>query len=413
MSEIVKFANKEKIPIIPYGEGSGVVGAALSINGGIVIDMKHFQNIEINANNMTASIGSGINGANLERYLNEQGFTMGHIPQSVRTSSLGGYVAHRAAGQFSTKYGKMEDILLGVEFVLPTGEIVQTKTYPKASVGPMVDKLLLGNEGTLGIVTSATCRIWPKPEKQGFLSFAFDKLKDALDAIRTTLQSQIFPAVIRIYDNIETERHFPTEKKAKNRMMVIFVCEGTSRLVDLETKITAENCVKYNGVDCGEGPVHHWFETRFNVKESSEFAPYGLVFDTIEMSCMWDVADQFYTTVIESMKAVPGVMLSSAHASHFYTSGVCFYFTFGGSPREGQDPFDFYNAVWDAAMKGLLSLKGSISHHHGIRLNRSRWMQAEHGEEFKVMQKIKALLDPNNIMNPGKLYDSKIQKSAK
>ena len=163
----MKFANENKIPIIPYGEGSGVVGGALAIDGGIVVDLKYFQEIEINATDMTVSVGTGWNGENLERYLNEQNLTMGHIPQSVRTSTVGGYIAHRAAGQYSTKYGKMEDILLGVEVVLPTGEILRTKAYPRASVGPMADKLFLGGEGTLGIVTKAICRIWPKPKNRG------------------------------------------------------------------------------------------------------------------------------------------------------------------------------------------------------------------------------------------------------
>lgn len=410
VSEIVKYANLTKIPIIPYGEGSGVVGGALAVNGGIIIDMKHFLDIDINPINMTVTVGTGWNGQNLERTLNEKKFTMGHIPQSVRTSTVGGYIAHRAAGQFSTKYGKMEDILLGLEVVLPTGDIVRTKSYPRASVGPMIDKLLLGGEGTLGIVTKAVCRIWPLPEKQGKLAFAFESMKDCLNAIRVTLQGQIFPAVIRIYDKIETERHFYNTPEAKGKIMVVFVCEGPARLVDLETNITSENCRKHKGVDCGEEPVLHWFETRFVVKESSEYAPYGLIFDTIEVSCMWDVANQLYENVNKEIMKVPGMLMASAHASHFYTTGVCFYFTFGGNPKPGQDPYDFYKQAWDAAMRGTLSVKGSISHHHGLGINRTPYMKLEHKEMFELLKKVKKLFDPNDIMNPGKLYDESMQK---
>jgi alkyldihydroxyacetonephosphate synthase len=272
----------------------------------------------------------------------------------------------------------------------------------------MIDKLFLGGEGTLGIVTKAVCRIWPKPEKQGLISFAFPSMQDALDAIRETLQGQIYPAVIRIYDKIETERHFYNEVKAKDRLMVVFVCEGQSRLVDLETTITSENCLKHNGIDCGEGPVHIWFETRFVVKEASEYAPYGLIFDTIEVACMWQDANQLYENVVQEMLNVPGMLMVSAHASHFYSTGVCFYFTFGGNPEEGEDSYEFYKQAWDAAMRGTLSVKGAISHHHGLGINRTPWLQAEDPDLFGLLQKVKKLLDPNDICNPGKLYDETV-----
>jgi len=277
----------------------------------------------------------------------------------------------------------------------------------------MVDKLFLGGEGTLGIVTKAVCRIWPAPEKRGLVSFAFSKMQDCLDAIRHTLQAQINPAVIRIYDQIETERHFVNVKEAKNKLMVVFVCEGPARLVDLEVAVTKENCKKAGGVDCGEGPVNHWFETRFTVKEASEYGPFGLVFDTIEVSCMWDVANELYENTIKSMMSVPGMLMGSAHASHFYTTGVCFYFTFGGNPQEGQDPYDFYKQVWDAAMRGVLSVNGAISHHHGLGINRTPWMKEEYKEVFDILVKVKNLLDPNHIMNPGKLYDETVRPFQK
>ena len=167
LQAILKLANQEKVPVIPYGEGSGVVGGAIPIFGGIIIDMKKFNKIlQINDQNLTVTAESGINGMNLERYLNAKGYTSGHIPQSLYTSSLGGWIAHRAAGQFSTKYGKIEDIVLGMEVILPNGELLNFKTIARASTGPQLDKLFIGGEGTLGIVTKATLKIWPYPEKR-------------------------------------------------------------------------------------------------------------------------------------------------------------------------------------------------------------------------------------------------------
>ena len=405
ISELLKFANEHDIPVIPFGEGSGVVGGATPIYGGIIVDMKKFLKFEINKENLTVTVGVGMNGWTFERLLNEQGYTMGHVPQSIRASTVGGWIAHRAAGQFSTKYGKIEDMFMACQAVLPTGEIINSKVYPRASVGPMVDRLFLSSEGTLGIVTEATFKIWPYPEKRGLVAFAFPTMQDSLDAIRWTLQSQINPAVIRIYDIIETKRHFGKVKEAKNKLMVIFVCEGPARLVDLEVQILKEYCLKAKGVDCGEDPVHHWFETRFVVKESSEYSPWGLIFDTIEVACMWDVANQCYENTIAELNKVKGMVMSSAHASHFYTTGVCFYFTFAGVVMDGETPESFYNGAWDAAMRGVLSVRGTASHHHGMGISRGRWFEKEHEGDLAMQLKIKRALDPKGIMNPGKMFD--------
>jgi alkyldihydroxyacetonephosphate synthase len=192
--------------------------------------------------------------------------------------------------------------------------------------------------------------------------------------------------------------------------MVIFVCEGAKDLVDLEVKITRNNCLKHNGLDCQQGPVEHWFETRFVVKEASEFAPYDLVFDTIEVAIPWDDANVMYEDVVQNILEVPGAIMASGHASHFYPTGVCFYFTFTAIPREGMDYLDLYNQCWDAAITTVLNHGGSASHHHGMGLNRTRWSKLEHGSEFQLMQQIKKLVDPNNIMNPGKLFGEEDSK---
>jgi len=243
------------------------------------------------------------------------------------------------------------------------------------------------------------------------LSFVFSTLAECLDAIRITLQGQINPAVIRIYDVLETKRHFgKTEKRSKNKLMVIFVCEGPEEVVDLELKVTRRNSLANKGIECGNGPVDHWFETRFVVKESSEYAPYGLVFDTVEVAIPWDKTEELYTNVVERIMKVPGAMMASGHASHFYPTGVCFYFTFTAVPRKGQTSLDIYNQCWDAAIQATLETGGSAAHHHGMGLNRSRWMHLEHGSVYPLIQKIKRLLDPKNILNPGKLYSENVSE---
>jgi alkyldihydroxyacetonephosphate synthase len=405
ISEILKLANEEKIPITPFAEGSGVVGGAIPIRGGIIIDMKHFNKIlEINDKNLTVTAETGINGMNLERYLNAKGYTCGHIPQSIYTSSLGGWIAHRAAGQFSTKYGKIEDIILGMELILPQGQIINFKPIVRASTGPQLDKLFIGNEGTLGIITKATLRICHFPEKRALISYAFPTIEDSFDATRDILREHIFPAVIRIYDKFETERHFDEIEQAKNRVMVVFVCEGNKKLVDLEESVTREKCEKFNGINCGESPVEHWFETRFRVTETSSMPPYKIVFDTLEIASSWVSAPTIYHNVIDSMNKVIGNLMITAHVSHFYPNGVGIYFSFGGVPPKEKSDLEFYQECWDTVIRAVLDCGGSIAHHHGIGINRSHWMDEEWGNSMKIMRNIKKLLDPNNILNPGKIY---------
>ncbi|MFX1456904.1 MAG: FAD-binding oxidoreductase [Promethearchaeota archaeon] len=405
ISEILKLANREKIPVIPYGEGSGVVGGAIPLYGGIIIDMKKFNSvININDKDLTVTAETGINGMNLERYLNAKGYTTGHIPQSLYTSSLGGWIAHRAAGQFSTKYGKIEDILLGMELILPQGDIIKFKTIARASTGPQFDKLFIGGEGTLGIVIKATLKIWPLPEKRALISYAFPTIEDSFEAVRKILREHIFPAVIRIYDKFESARHFPDVENAKGKVVVIFICEGNSKLVDLEESMTKEKCEANNGIECGDSPVNHWLETRFRVTETSSMPPYKIVFDTLEVASLWDNVADIYNRVLESMNKFKGVLMITAHVSHFYPNGVGIYFSFGGVPPRGDSDLKFYQQCWDTTIKAVLDAGGSIAHHHGIGINRSHWMDEEWGDAMKILRQIKNVIDPNNILNPGKIY---------
>jgi alkyldihydroxyacetonephosphate synthase len=407
ISSVLKLANEEKIPVIPFAEGSGVVGGAIPIYGGIILDMKKFDKVlGMNDKDLTVTVETGMNGMNLERYLNSKGYTCGHIPQSLYTSSVGGWIAHRAAGQFSTKYGKIEDIVMGMQLVLPQGDILNFKPIARAATGPQFDKFFIGNEGTLGIVTKATLKIWPYPEKRALISYAFPTFEDSLEATRNILRQQIYPAVIRIYDADETYRHFGHIEKAKDKVMVVFVCEGIERLVDLEEQITKETCEKYKGIACGEDPVEHWFETRFRVTETSSTPTFKMVADTIEVAFLWDKAGEMYHSVLEATKKVKGVIMMTAHVSHFYPNGIGFYFTFAGIPPKDVSYLEFYQEVWNTVIKAVEDAGGSFAHHHGVGVTRSHWMPVEWGKAFESLKRIKELLDPNNILNPGKVFES-------
>lgn len=401
VSKILQYANENKIPVIPYGGGSNVLGNLVARRGGISLDLKRMNElVEIDETNLKATAQAGMNGMNFEQELRRKGYTTGHSPQSLYCSAVGGWIATNATGQFSTKYGGIEKMLLGLEAVLPTGEIVRGNLSPRRSTGPEVFPLFIGSEGTLGTITEATLKIHPKPESRFLTSYVFDDIGDALKSVRTMMKRDLRPPVIRIYDKIETKRHFYEYPEAEDKVMTVFVIEGNEKVAQAKREECEKICSEY-GQHMGEDPVEHWLETRFDVSETSRYPQLGIIFDTIEVSCDWNNAESFYRAGIEAMESVDGSMFASAHASHFYPQGVCFYFTFGGIPPKEKPPLDFYQEVWDAAMKSFLKNSGHISHHHGIGLNRSEWFSGERKGELDMLKKMKEKIDPNNIMNPG------------
>jgi len=398
--KILEFTYNEDIPVYAYGGGTGVLGGTVPEYGGIVIDLKRLRHIKINANDLIVEVGSGTNGMILEQYLNKHGFTLGHFPQSLYGSTVGGWISTKAIGQFSTKYGGIEDMLLGLEVVIPPGRVLNFKPNPRAAVGPDLKKLFIESEGMFGIITNAYLKIWPYPEKRVLLSFVSNSLEDSLDSVKNILQRGAKPAVVRIYDKVETLKWFYMEKKAKGKYGTILIIEGDSVLVDAEEKIIREEFSE--ATFAGEAPAKYWLEKRFSVKELSEFAPLGFVIDTIEVVAPWSKAAKLYYDVIEAMRSVEGTLLAYAHASHFYPQGVCWYFIFGGLPKN-KAPEEYYREIWSATMEATLKNGGAISHHHGIGRMRAEWIHRDLGDVYEFFEKIKRCIDEKSILNKGNM----------
>jgi len=401
VKKVIQICSKEKIPVYPFGGGTGVLGALSPEKKGIIIDLKKIRNIKINSENLLVECGAGVNGHYLESYLNSKGLILRNIPQSLYPSTVGGWVGTKATGQFSTRYGGIEQMVAGLEIVVPPGKILTLKPQPRTSTGPDLRHFFIGSEGTLGIITKIWLKIWPKPEKCIKLAFVSETIKEAIDSVKNIMQTGARPAVVRIYDKIETKRHFYKYEEVYGHVSTVIIIEGNSKIVDAEIKIIKE---KFQGKQINEDIVEHWLKTRFNVKEASEFVPMGVVFDTIEVAVGWDKAIYLYENVIKSMKQIKGVIFASAHASHFYPQGICFYFTFAGIPPRGEKAVDFYNKVWKAAMDSTVESGGTISHHHGIGRQKMPWLKDEIGSEgLDLLRKLKKCMDEKDIMNPGNM----------
>jgi alkyldihydroxyacetonephosphate synthase len=401
VKKIIQICSKEKIPVYPFGGGSGVLGALSPEKEGIIIDLKKIRDIKINNENLLIECGTGINGHYLESYLNNKGYTLGNIPQSLYPSTAGGWIGTKAIGQFSTRYGGMEQMVAGLEIVVPPGKIITLKPHPRTATGPDLRQFFIGSEGTLGVITKIWFKIWPKPEKRVKLAFISANLNQAIDSVKTIMQTGARPAVVRIYDKTETKRHFYDYEDVIGLISTLIIIEGNSKIVDAETEIIKES---FQGKQIKAEIVDHWLKTRFNIKETSEFVPMGVVFDTIEVAVGWDKALNLYETVVKSMNQIKGVIFASAHTSHFYPQGICFYFTFAGIPPRREKVVDFYNKVWKAAMDSTIKSGGTISHHHGIGRQRISWMKDELGSNgFELLKRLKKCVDEKNIMNPGNM----------
>jgi len=401
IQEIIRCAGEYKVPITPFGGGSGVLGGAIPLNGSIILNLQRMNRfLNLDEASLVAELEAGIMGANLELELNRRGYSAGNIPQSLYCSTLGGWISTRAAGQFSTKYGKIEDMVLGMEVVLPDGNLLNIKPVPRRSVGPSLKDLFLGGEGTLGIVTRATISVHPLPRLTIKQSFIFSSIEVAVEVVRQILRVEARPAVVRIFDEAESERYFP---RIGRKVVTIFISEGETEYTALDARVIRRVSRENGGKSSGEEPANIWLQKRFDIGLGPILMQYGGIVDTVEVSALFKDAARLYRDMVAAMKAVEGTLEVSGHYSHFYREGACLYITFAGVPK---DPLRYYQDTWDAAMKATLQNNGSISHHHGIGFWRIQYLEQELGSSgVRLLKSIKSALDPEGILNRGKLID--------
>jgi len=267
VSSIMILANEFSVGIIPFGGGSGSVGGTIAYNQEVMIDTKKLRSFEINPVNCTAIGGAGWTGAEFENLLNAAGFTSGQYPQSYQSAVLGGMVATRAVGTFSTKYGKMDDMVNSLEVVLSDGKILQTHNAPKRSTGPELKELFLGSEGAFGIVTKVEMKIHHVAECRYFEAFTFPTTLEGLEAIRQIIQKGILPAVIRLYDDVESRPKLEKYGFEKGYSFLVVGYEGLTEQVELEKKIVHHTCAINSGISKGSKPGYDWFAGRFSTKK--------------------------------------------------------------------------------------------------------------------------------------------------
>ncbi|MBX3028380.1 FAD-binding oxidoreductase [bacterium] len=403
VAAVLRYANDARVPVVPYGGGSGVGGGVLPDAASIVVDLRRLdQVLELNETALQVRVQAGMYGHHFEAALQARGYSMGHWPQSVELSTIGGWIATRAAGQYSTRYGSIEDMLLGLEAVMADGRVVRVKSTPRRSAGPDPRHLFLGAEGTAGIVTEATLKVFPLPESRRLLSFAFPDFDSGLEAIRQIVRAGWRPPVMRLYDAMETGRHFG-QWQQEDRCFLLLVSEGPASLTAAEAEACHAACTGHGGEALGDAPVQHWLAERNNVPSLMSFIERGFVLDTIEVAVEWDRIHALYAEVVTALRTVKNLIVISGHSSHSYAQGTNIYFTFVAKPGDPTAAEPTYLECWKQAMEATLRCGGTICHHHGIGRLRAPWMAAEHGSALELLRAVKRALDPNGILNPGVL----------
>lgn len=404
LAAVILACQEHDTAMVPRGGGSGVVGGVLADAGSVVISTERMIGlVAFEPENLLATFRAGTNGLEAEELMKAEGFTIGHWPQSIELSTVGGWVATRASGQYSTRYGNIEDMVYSLEAVLPDGSIYRSRSTPRASSGPDLRHLLIGSEGTLGIVTEVTLMVRPVPEPGIRQAFYFPDFASGLDAIGAVMRPGWQPPVVRLYDGRESWRHF-RDKLPKGHCMLIFLHEGPPGSAPIEAAAVAELCRGRGGVAADPGVVDGWFEHRNTVPTWDDLLGQGIVADTIEVATEWSRLPSLYEAVVAAVSAVPGVVAATAHSSHAYLSGANLYFTIAAAPAEQNEFVSTYDACWSAAMSAASELGAGLAHHHGIGRVRRGWLSSELGDAgLEVLRRVKDALDPKALMNPGVL----------
>ena len=402
--KVVNICRENKIKIIPFGLGSGVCCGIIASPDAVLLDMGSMKKIrKIDTHNLLATFQAGVRGSDADAAVNRQGLMLGHYPQSIDVSSVGGWVATRAAGQFSTAYGNIEDMLVSIEVVLPSGEVFKPPTVPRSSTGPDLKALFLGSEGILGIITEVTFALHWKPEKQAYSAYYTDTMAKGFEFQRNVVQSGWTPPVIRQYDAAEVERLFPDYVHGDD-VLIIMVHEGAEKKVAVEM---AECLEIAQDVGCIAGPVEavaQWLDHRNNVPTFESYLTQGIIPDTVEIASSWDRIGAIYDNTIASLKEIENIFVASGHSSHCYRTGLNLYFTFAVQPANPEDMSDVYHEGWRRIMEASINGGGTISHHHGIGRIRKNWMTDEIGKPgVQLLKSLKKAIDPENMLNPSVL----------
>uniref|UniRef100_A0A1I8GBL3 Alkylglycerone-phosphate synthase n=2 Tax=Macrostomum lignano TaxID=282301 RepID=A0A1I8GBL3_9PLAT len=440
--ELVNLANRCGVVLIPFGGGTSVTGALLCPPGErrmiVSLDTSQMNRILwLDERNLIGRFEAGIIGQDLEARLAELGYCIGHEPDSLEFSSLGGWVATRASGMKKNVYGNIEDLLVHVTFVTPTGVIEKSCAAPRVSVGPDVHHLIMGSEGSLGVVTEVTLKIRPLPQTRRYGSLVFADFASGVRCLRELALRRCAPASVRLMDNeqfqfghalrpaasgwttafVDAVKRFYVTRvrgfKPDELAVATLLYEGTPEEVAQQEALVNSIAANHGGISGGEENGRRGYMLTFVIAYLRDLGlDYYCVGESFETSVPWDRVLDLCRNVKLRIKeecrsrGVTQPVLSTCRVTQTYDAGACVYFYFAYNYRGLPDPVHLYEEVENAARDEILANGGSLSHHHGVGKIRQRWYSRSVSEPaVAAVRAVKSRLDPNNVFACANLFE--------
>lgn len=418
VKSVLLYANKNGVNVIPRSGNSALEQMLESDKENhIILDASRMNKvIKIDKLNMQVTAQAGVPLGDLEDEVRKLGLTTGHSPQSKPLAQMGGLVAVRSIGQFSTLYGGIEDMIVGMEAVFPNGEITRIKNVPRRAAGPDIRHVIVGNEGTLCFITEVTVKLFPYyPENNLFLGFHLSQMQDGLDILREVMVAGYKPSVARVYSKSDAATQFP--KFADGKCVLLFMTEGAPEI----SRANFEGIQKITNKHDELSPIDSkliegWFDQlNWGPKqvedEKEDILKTNDVGFTTEIAADWENIGRIFDAVVDRVpKEIPDMIWIGGHSSHSYINGTNIYFVYyyhveGISPEE--EITKYHNPINKIIVEESLKHGGTMVHHHGVGKARAPWIKEEYGSSFYILKTLKEAFDPNNIMNAGSIIPEK------
>ncbi|MBK5071861.1 FAD-binding oxidoreductase [Budviciaceae bacterium CWB-B4] len=418
VSEVLAFLNKNHINCVPRTGSSATEGGLETVvENSVVLDGSELnQVINIDIENMQATAQCGVALEVLENKLRAKRYTTGHSPQSKPLAQMGGLVATRSIGQFSTLYGAIEDMVVGLEAVFPDGTVTRIKNVPRRAAGPDIRHVIIGNEGALCYITEVTVKIFKyMPENNLFYGYILDNMKTGFDILREVMVEGYRPSIARLYDAEDGSQHFT--HFADGKCVLIFMAEGAKEIARATGNGIEAIVARHPGCQRVDSKL---IETWFNnlnwgpdkvAAERVQIMKTKNMGFTTEVSGDWRSINKIYENVIHRIRNefphADDITMLGGHSSHSYINGTNMYFVYDYnvvdcSPQEEIDKY--HNPLNKIIVEETIKLGGSMVHHHGIGKHRVHWTKDEHGSAYYILKALKEVYDPNGIMNIGTIY---------
>ena len=427
VAALLEACSRTGVAVVPFGGGTSVVGGVEPLAGPhervIAVDLRRMRAVDVDPASLTATLGPGLRGPEAEHALGARGLTIGHFPQSFEYATIGGFAATRSAGQASAGYGRFDDLVTSVALTAPAGEL-RTLATPHTAAGPALRELVVGSEGTLGVITEVTVRVRPAPEERRYEGWIAADFASGYELIRSLAQADALPDVTRLSDEAETRVSFRLAgtgglkktaldaylglRRRRGGCLVICGWEGERESVDRRRAISRRLLRSGAAAPLGAAPGASWQRGRYEGPYlRDELIDRGYMVETLETSHTWSRLGDLYAAVGAAIdgalhaQGTPGIVM--CHLSHAYRDGASLYYTFISRSRPGAE-IEQWRAVKSAACAAIVSTGATITHHHAVGRDHAPYMEAEVGPlGLEALAALRERLDPAGVMNPGKL----------